>query len=233
LKLLSRSVQVRDELEGAIGRGDYEPGDRLPSERQLSEMFGVSRVSVREAIRSLEALGLVEVRQGRATLVVDASERSQSYLARWLELHRDEVLELLFVRGALDELAAASAAASRDSDALARVKEAHAAFATLAGSPDATLDDLTTLDTAFHSAIAEASGVQLLTDLLRELHLQLADSRRVGFQARGRPKRSAREHAAILEAIERHDETQARRAAARHIATVRALLESQPANGAD
>ncbi|MEA2361564.1 MAG: GntR family transcriptional regulator, transcriptional repressor for pyruvate dehydrogenase complex [Thermoleophilaceae bacterium] len=226
-------MQVRDELEGAIGRGDYEPGDRLPSERQLSEMFGVSRVSVREAIRSLEALGLVEVRQGRATLVVDASERSQSYLARWLELHRDEVLELLFVRGALDELAAASAAASRDSDALARVKEAHAAFATLAGSPDATLDDLTTLDTAFHSAIAEASGVQLLTDLLRELHLQLADSRRVGFQARGRPKRSAREHAAILEAIERHDETQARRAAARHIATVRALLQSQPANGAD
>jgi GntR family transcriptional regulator, transcriptional repressor for pyruvate dehydrogenase complex len=230
LKLLSRSVQVRDELEGAIGRGDYEPGDRLPSERQLSEMFGVSRVSVREAIRSLEALGLVEVRQGRATLVVDASERSQSYLARWLELHRDEVLELLLVRGALDELAAASAAASRDSDALARVREAHAAFASLAQSPDATLDDLTASDTAFHSAIAEASGVQLLTDLLRELHLQLADSRRVGFQAQGRSERSADEHAAILEAIEGHDEAEARLAAARHIATVRALLESQPAN---
>jgi DNA-binding FadR family transcriptional regulator len=55
LSTVSRTQQVRDQLEAAIERGDYKPGERLPSERELVELLGVSRVSVREAIRSLEA----------------------------------------------------------------------------------------------------------------------------------------------------------------------------------
>jgi DNA-binding FadR family transcriptional regulator len=226
LKLVSRSAQVRDQLEGAIRRGDYQPGDTLPSERQLAEVFGVSRVSVREAIRSLEAVGLVEVRHGRGTVVTEAAQQGHAYLNRWLELHRDEVLELLLVRGALDELAAGAAAVRGDVAALAVVREREQAFARLAAREDATLDELTEADTNFHTAIAAASGTPLLIDLLRDLHQELADSRRVGFQSSERPKLSASEHRAILEAIESGDESRARASAAEHIAQVRASLSA-------
>src|SRR5439155_19199187 len=66
-----RSEEVRLQIERAIRSGDVAPGERLPAERELVETFGVSRVSVREAIRSLEALGLVRVYQGRGAFVSD------------------------------------------------------------------------------------------------------------------------------------------------------------------
>src|SRR5205814_1294850 len=71
IKRIQRSAAVRNQLEGAIRRGDYAAGERLPSECELVETFGVSRVSVREAIRSLEALGHVTVQHGRGVFVTD------------------------------------------------------------------------------------------------------------------------------------------------------------------
>src|SRR5438128_5858138 len=110
IKRTQRSEEVRLQIEGAIRSGDFAPGERLPSERELVETFGVSRVSVREAIRSLEALGLVRVYQGRGAFVSDRRSGLGEPLARWLDLHRHEVLELLAVRGALDGYAAQLAA---------------------------------------------------------------------------------------------------------------------------
>src|SRR3972149_10633282 len=68
IRRTERSEEIRRQREAAIRAGDFGPGDRLPSERELVETFGVSRVSVREAIRSLETLGLVRVYQGRGAL---------------------------------------------------------------------------------------------------------------------------------------------------------------------
>jgi len=74
----SRIQQVRDQLEAAIDRGDYQPGDRRPSERELVSLLGGSRVGIREAIRSLEALGRVEVRHGQGCFV--AASRSDQHV---------------------------------------------------------------------------------------------------------------------------------------------------------
>lgn len=224
---VSRSAQVRDQLEAAIRRGDYAVGDRLPSERELTELLGVSRVSVREAIRSLEAVGLVHVRHGDGCFVADPAERPGRELARWLDLHRDEVLDLLRVRGALDELAAEEAAGRRDPRELEAVRAAHEAFAEAVQRPGATVDELTALDVAFHTALARASGSALLANLLADLHEHLADSRRVGFHPRGRPPASAQEHAAIVEAVEAGRRAAARRAAAAHIENVRRTLAAE------
>lgn len=224
LKLVPRSTQVREQLEQALARGDYEPGQRLPSERELSEMFGVSRVSVREAIRSLEALGLVEVKHGKGTIATDPSQHAGRDLSRWISANRGEVLELLRVRAALDELAAEEAAARHDADAIAAVREAHLAFAEAASTD--RRERLAALDMAFHLAVAGAAGSELLRNLLRELHNHLAESRAVFFQPQARATASAREHAAIVRAIERGDGTAARRATRRHIASVRDVMES-------
>jgi GntR family transcriptional repressor for pyruvate dehydrogenase complex len=226
LTSVTRSAQVRDQLEASIARGDYEVGDRLPSERELSEVFRVSRASVREAVRWLEAVGFVEVRHGNGIFVTDPAERRRGQLSRWLELNRDEVLDLHRVRGALDGLAAEEAAERRDPAALASLREAHGAFTDLSKERDPPLERLMALDVAFHGAVAQASGSKLLVSLLHDLHAQLAESRRLSFQPPGRPKRSAREHAAIVKAIEAGNSAVARRATATHIAHVRELLEA-------
>jgi DNA-binding FadR family transcriptional regulator len=218
-----RSEEVRRQIERAILAKDFAPGERLPSERELIETFGVSRVSVREAIRSLEALGLVRVYQGRGAFVTDRRSGLGEPMARWLEIHRHEALELLAVRGALDEYAAVSAVEDGNRQALKKVREAQEAFAAAAEAGEPT-SELVALDTDFHIAIAEAGGNRLLYDLLTDLHSYLAESRYLALTPPDRPRRSAEEHAAIVDALEAGDAEGARAAMATHIASVRALL---------
>jgi GntR family transcriptional repressor for pyruvate dehydrogenase complex len=231
IKRTQRSGEVRLQIERAIRSGDFAPGDRLPSERELVETFGVSRVSVREAIRSLEALGFVRVYQGRGAFVTDRRSGFGEPMARWLEMHRGEVLELLGVRGALDELAAAAAVDHNDEEQIAAIVAAHAAFARAVENEAAT-SELVSLDIDFHLTIAEASGMRLLYDLLSDLHSYLAESRHLVLSPAGRPARSAAEHTLIVDAILARDAALARLATSRHIASVREVVKASLRNEA-
>jgi GntR family transcriptional regulator, transcriptional repressor for pyruvate dehydrogenase complex len=227
VKRVHRSHAVRDGLLAAIRRGELKPGDSIPSERRLGETFGVSRVSVREAMRSLEAMNLVEVHHGRGAFVSDGpGTRFAEPFTNWLEIHRDAVIDLLKVRGALDELAAGEAARNHDDDDLMRLRGAQSAFAEAAGRDGVSAEELTELDVAFHLAIARAAHSELLLDLESDLHGQLTESRAAMFAPVTRPTDSAAEHATIVDAIARRDETQARIAVAAHIRTVRELIEA-------
>lgn len=223
IKRTQRSEEIRRQIEEAIKNGDFAAGERLPSERQLVETFGVSRVSVREAIRSLEALGFVRVYQGRGAFVTDRRSGLGEPMARWLDLHRGEVLELLGVRGALDEYAAQLAVENFDAAKVADIVAAQAAFVARANE-GAPATDLVPLDIDFHIAIAEASGNRLLYDLLSDLHSYLAESRYLALVPEGRAKQSAAEHALIVEAILAQDAPMARLATSRHIAGVREIV---------
>lgn len=223
---ISPTQQVREQLLEAIQRDDYGPGDALPSERLLCEMFGVSRVSVREAIAGLEAMGIVTVQHGRGCFVAEGvATRFSEPFGVWLDTHRDEMVNLLKVRGALDELAAAEAAESADAEALQRLASAHERFGAAISDDDTDLRALIELDVEFHGAVAQASGSELLYDLLRELAEHIADSRRVTFQSDGQPVRSLEEHAAIIAAIRAGDAQAARRAAADHVRGIRRLVD--------
>jgi GntR family transcriptional repressor for pyruvate dehydrogenase complex len=223
IKRTQRSEEIRRQIDAAIRNGDFVPGERLPSERELVETFGVSRVSVREAIRSLEAIGLVTVHQGRGAFVTDRRSGLGEPMSRWLELHRDEVLELLGVRGALDAYAGELAVEHYSPEKAAAIATASRAFAeaVAAGQPTETL---VPLDIDFHMAIAEASGNRLLYDLLFDLHSYLSESRYLALVAPGRPAQSASEHALIVEAIGERDAPLARLATNRHIAGVREVV---------
>jgi len=223
IKRTQRSEEIRRQIEGAIRGGDFAPGERLPSERELVETFGVSRVSVREAIRSLEAVGLVRVYQGRGAFVNDRRSGLGEQMARWLSVHRDEVLELLGVRGALDEYAAELAALSRDTARKAAIVEANERFVEAVENREPP-ESLVPLDVDFHVAIGEASRNRLLYDLLSDLHEYLAESRYVTLSPERRPPRSAAEHAAIVDTIVAGDGPAARLATRQHIANVRKVV---------
>lgn len=223
----SPTQQVRDQLLLAIEAGDYAQGELLPSERVLCDTFGVSRVSVREAIAGLEALGLVTVQHGKGAFVCGPlREQLSGPFQRYLEAHREELLDLLNVRGALDELAAAEAARHATEVSLAAVEKANQEFRHMTESPELDIGRLAALDVQFHVSIARASNNQLLQKLLADLHGAMQDSRRMTLaRSERQPHLSVTQHQAILDAIVAGDAKRARQEANRHLAGLRSWVE--------
>jgi DNA-binding FadR family transcriptional regulator len=232
---VSPTQQVREQLLNAIQNGDYLPGAALPSERVLCETFGVSRVSVREAIAGLEAMGLIFVRHGRGAFIRDSVHNQYAGpFGRYLTKNRDQLLELLRVRGALDQLAAEEAALRATQDGLAAVVAANDAFNALANEgerPD--YGQLAALDVAFHVAIARATDAQLLPTLVSELNGILVESRQMTLARPGQRARSTRQHQAIVDAIVKGDADLARRAAEQHLTDITAWIGALPSDPAD
>lgn len=223
---VSPTQQVREQLLAAIERGDFPPGTMLPSERALCATFGVSRVSVREAIAGLDAMGLITVQQGRGAFVREGvAGRYAGPFAKYLQLHRTELVELLKVRGALDELTAEEAALHASATDLAKVTEACTRFRAQVDTDEHDLGKLAELDVAFHMSIAESTGGELLPKLVRELNGLLEESRRITLGLAGQPLRSAEQHQAIADAILAGDAAAARRAASLHVGAVRLWLQ--------
>ncbi|MGH2736496.1 MAG: FadR/GntR family transcriptional regulator [Actinomycetota bacterium] len=202
---------VVNELLDAIKHGRLQQGEKLPSERRLSEELGVSRVSVREGLRMLELLEVVEVRQGKGAFVVSRDVRPGGRLLRhWLLAHRDETLELLDVREAL-EASAAAAAAHRG-----------VVIEVPGDVPHDQIERLVFNDLQFHNEVARSSGNPVLASLIGELNGVLEESRFAMFAIPGRPERSYGDHLTIAEAIRKRDSDGAHRAMQAHIAETRA-----------
>ncbi|MEU9845838.1 FadR/GntR family transcriptional regulator [Actinomadura sp. NPDC048032] len=228
----SPTQQVREQLLAAIERGDILPGALLPSERALCETFGVSRVSVREALAGLEAMKIIEIRHGRGAFVRKSiNEQYVEPFAAYLELHRDELIELNKVRGALDELAAAEVAEHGTEQELAEIERAEEAFRTAAAQDRPNLTEVSRLDVEFHLSIARATGGKLLPRMLDELNSVMTESRPATFSREGQLARSVRDHRAILTALKNRDVARARKAMQKHMAAIREWYEELPGKG--
>ena len=226
---VSPTHQVREQLLSAIQSGEYPPGSALPSERVLCETFGVSRVSVREAIAGLEAMGLIAVQHGRGAFVRDSvHDQYAGPFGLYLIQHRDELLELLRVRGALDQLAAEEAATHGTEEGLASLVAANEAFRRAIQGDQPDFSAIADADVAFHVSIARASGGNLLPALLSELNGILEESRRMTLARTGQLERSARQHQAIVDAIKGGNATSARRAAEKHLAAITSWIRALP-----
>jgi GntR family transcriptional repressor for pyruvate dehydrogenase complex len=222
----SPTQQVRDQLFEAIQRGDFPPGSLLPSERVLCESFGVSRVSVREAIAGLEAIGLVSVQHGKGAFVRETpSELYAVPFGQYLETYKTELLELMKVRGALDALSAEEAARRASPADRAEIEAALERYRAAAEGTDTDFDQVAALDVAFHLAIARASGSSLLYELLVELHGVLEESRRILLAQPGQLLRSVHQHEEIAAAVLSGDAALARRTIDEHVRGVRDWIE--------
>ena len=223
----ARAEEVRKRLEAAIRAGEFGLGDQLPSERQLVERFGVSRLSVREGVKGLIGMGLVEARHGAGYFVVGGiSERYRDAFASWLTVHANDLIDTYEVRGALMTLAARRALRRDDPEALAPILEAHQALidAVAAGADGS---EIAALDVRFHTSIAEASGSPLVTDLLRELYDRMAAEPSAAIMGlAGHSERSAREHQAIVDAMLAGSADAVARAVDAHIASVCSTIRS-------
>jgi DNA-binding FadR family transcriptional regulator len=164
--------QVVERLRALLGGEEFPVGARLPTEPELMARFGVGRSTVREAVRVLAHLGLVEVRQGDGTYVRAAAQEgdAEPLAAR---LRRARLAEVYQVRGILEPAVAELAAANRDEDDLARLRalldqeDAARAAGNAADRIEAAL--------AFHRALADATHNRVLADLYRAISPVLAE----------------------------------------------------------
>lgn len=213
--------QIADQLGELIRRGEFKPGDRLPSERDLSQQFNVSRASVREALIALEIDGLVDVRVGLGVFV-NAAPAANSQTAQLAEPGPFEVLSARYlVEGETAALAARDGSAKDH----ARIRETLQLMADEVHASGVGLD----ADALFHLRIAEASGNGALVHLVHQLwsfrHSAMFRKLDEHFDSPERHHEAIAEHLRVVEAIERRDPDAARAAMVAHLDTVRAALE--------
>lgn len=220
---------IAAQIHRLIADGRLKPGDRLPPERELAEVFGVSRTSVRDAIRVLETQGLLESRHGDGTVVREIPiDAIVNPLADALAAGKDLTADLFDMRKML-EPPLARAAALRATDEDIRAMEE---ILDRQGGRVAVGEIAIEEDNAFHYRIAAASKNQVVLRTIDILMDLLRESRVRSLQGPGRSEKSLAGHRRILEAVRRHDPDEAAEAMRVHIEEIEMSLFSRPASGA-
>ena len=221
--------KVTEVLRQKIKTGEVAINARLPSEAVLSEGFGVSRTVIREAISRLKAEGLVETRQGKGTIVVEATNPMSFQLNVDIKNSLEVILRIIELRRGLEGEMSALAAMRRTPEQNADVQRALAAIDTAVEAGGDGVEE----DFAFHSAVSKASGNPLYTSMLDFLSQFLIDVMRVSrineAQRSDFMGQLQNEHTAIALAIAQQDTVAARNAAWLHLENVTTRMQSADA----
>ncbi|NLU66206.1 FCD domain-containing protein [Streptomyces sp. HNM0574] len=214
-----------EKIKAMIVSGALRPGDRLPKESELATALGLSRNSLREAVRALSLIRILDVRQGDGTYVTSLEPRLLLEGMRFaVDVHRDEsVLEFLAVRRVLEPAATATAAARIGDTALDALE---ALLAEL--GPGSTVDQLVAADLEFHRRIAAAAGNPVLCALLDGLAAPATRTRVwQGVVREDAVPRALHEHRQILAALRAGDAEAARAWATAHVTSVEQWLRAE------
>jgi GntR family transcriptional repressor for pyruvate dehydrogenase complex len=215
VRRLKVADSVAAQLEQLITRGDIKPGEKLPPERVLAEQFGVGRSSMREAIRVVEANGMLRTDHGRGVFVV-SDKKAMPKLADLLVFDDFTVPDLFEVRLSLEPDAAGLAARRITASQVTDLQR----ILTEAENPQLSDDAFVKLDAELHRAIVEATKNTLLLRLMESIEpLFYKYSHRV-IKLPGRRAHAHAGHMAIVQAITAHRVRDARTAATTHIRDV-------------
>lgn len=200
IKRTSLSDEVADRLREKILRGKYSPGDKLPTETELMEMFQVSRSTLREAIRVLANAGWIRVQQGAGTFVEGKTIQNEPLYQR---LQRSGEEDLEEVRSLLERKIVEKAALNRSKENITKLKsilKKRAEYAKL-GNAQACID----VDLEFHKHLAIASGNSILADLYEAFAIRLKESFLERFKTVESFEKTQQQHEELLYFIETGD----------------------------
>ena len=201
-------------LRGAIERGELKAGDQLPPERELAQRFGVSRPTVRSVLRTLAAMGVVQIRQGAGTFMTAGPPTLDSgplaYLAAVHGFTRRQMFE---ARMSLEVTVASLAAERAGAESLIPISEETTAMFASLDRPDAFLDH----DIQFHRAVAAAAGNPVLAAMVDMVSAMFHRVRRRSIGHATDLRIAAEEHRGIYLAIRANDAARARQAMMDHL----------------
>jgi GntR family transcriptional regulator, transcriptional repressor for pyruvate dehydrogenase complex len=220
------SAEVVSRLREMIQRGELRPGDRLPPERDLAKLLGVSRPTLRAGIRSLSAVGILLSRQGAGTFVVGADGPpflDSSPLRLMAALHGFTPMEMFEARRSLEMAVSAFAAERATGHQMASMAEELAGMFASLDEPEQFLIH----DMNFHQTIAAASGNRILTALMNMVTTILLDERIKTVKRAKDLKESAEMHRHIYRAIRDRNPEAARNAMRDHLILAQEAQESE------
>ncbi len=214
--------EIVEQLKEMISTGELKPGDKLPSEREMSESLGVSRASVREALTALEAIGILDIRPGEGTFVRQTSMAETFWpLFLVLAVERNPRSQLMEVRRVLETESAALAAARVTEEQLLKITDILEQMKKADSVPEAVAFDL-----KFHYAIAEATTNSVLLRIMNTvadlMHHTFREDREHLYASGDHGMKIIHEHEAILEAIRNGDSKLARIKMLEHINNIEA-----------
>lgn len=227
VRVARASDEVVQQIKTRILNGRFAPGDHLPSEKDLTEQFGLSRITIRDALRVLESEGLIEIRvgaRGGAFVARPNADRVGESLTNLMRLQQITIRELVEARLAVEPYVAFLAAQRATADDIAAMGRAVAGARAASEAGD---QRFMPHSVAFHIALAEAAKNQALlftvNSLRAPLHAALAR-----LPAHDMAQRAITDHRQILGAIKAHDSRRAQRLMHAHIAYFARRVGKQP-----
>jgi len=213
--------EIVAKIKDMVEKGRFKAGDQLPVERELAEVFRVSRSSVREALRSLESQGFIESRQGDGTYIASQPvEALVRPLASVILTEKDDQMELFEMRRMIEPDLAYLAAERATEEEIAMMEKVLA----LQEEQIARGEFGTDVDRNFHYIMVRAAknkAILRITDNIIDL---LAESREQYLQVEGRPQRSILRHREVLEAIRARDPERAEKCMLEHLVDIETSL---------
>ena len=214
-------LNIVEQIKKMIVDGKLKAGDRLPSERELADSLTVSRTSVREALRILESMGLVECRSGDGNFVREITLDSLTKSIAWkIPLIKGAVLELYEARKIIEPgivRLAAERATEEDILSMESIIEKQKSLVEEGES-------ICNVDDEFHRSIAEASGNKMIVKIINILIDLESETNESNMKIKERPRRSLKSHANIVKYLKAGEKEKARKAMLTHLTTVEKLV---------
>jgi GntR family transcriptional repressor for pyruvate dehydrogenase complex len=214
IKQIRVSDEIVNQMKNLISEGTLKPGDQLPPERELIKEFGVSRPTLREALKSLAAMGFLEVKQAKRTFVKSMiSERMQDPLSLLIKTDTQKIFDLIEVRKAMEAWSAFHAAQRATEDDIKQlesiIEEMKTAFEKGRNWEKEDAD--------FHLAIAQATHNTIQTHIMSTIYDLLKESVARVFTDRAKVKKLLQQHYRIFTAIKNHSAEKARDRTLEHL----------------
>jgi GntR family transcriptional repressor for pyruvate dehydrogenase complex len=209
------SDRISELLINVISEEKFKIGDKFYSENVLSKKLGVSRSSIREAMRSLEVTGWVSVKQGKGVFIASVIDRSSENFMKWIKDNKNSLLEHFEVRFMLDPKAAIYAARSASETEIRELEGICIEFKSKSEMND--VEALINLDERFHFMIAKSTKNKTLFVLMKTMAKSLPVGWITALHVPGRISNTITEHCAIVAAIAAHDEKKAEKLMIEHL----------------
>lgn len=214
IRKVSIAEEIAKQIMDLISSGTLRPGQRLPSERQLCEHFDASRSSIREALRGLSIVGVLNARVGDGTSVaINGGMFMRKVMECRMITEKHDIDNLLEVRLALEVMSATRAAKNATEEDLNELRELVAKMK-VCGTNEV---QFARLDAEFHVVIAKASGNTLILDLVSMIRSQLIRALTKALRSPNAILHSNKEHATLLNSIECHDADASKAAMLAHL----------------
>lgn len=208
-------AQVVQNLENEIRKGKYSVGDTLPSEIALCNDLGVSRSTVREAYRTLQALGYLEIKRGKGCFLKQTHSIREENIEEWFVKNKARLSDLMEVRFALEPLSVKLAIERGTMAQIEEIASVNEDFREAADNQDSAM--LSVLDEAFHTAIVKAGNNDFLIKINHVIAAALKDYRMRAFSVKENSTNAVAPHAEILDGILNKDVSKAIDAMERHL----------------